>query len=185
MPESTRSVTALGFYSIIICVDQIHTKGFNMKGNEKVIAALNDLLSDELTAISQYMVHSEMCKDWGFERLHEMIEKRAIDEMHHAESHIGRILFLESQPVVSKLKQINIGATVPDMIKNDELAELGAIKAYNSAITLARELGDEGTAELLVNILDDEENHVDWAEAQQDQIEQMGLENYLAQQVEE
>ena len=156
-----------------------------MKGHEKVIEALNDLLSDELTAINQYMVHSEMCKDWGFDRLHELIEKRAIDEMRHAESHIGRILFLEGQPVVSRYKEIMIGSTVPEMIKNDELAEVGAIKAYNDAIALARELGDEGTAEMLVNILQDEEDHVDWAEEQQDQIEQMGLGNYLAQQVEE
>ena len=156
-----------------------------MKGHEKVIEALNDLLSDELTAINQYMVHSEMCKDWGFDRLHELIEKRAIDEMRHAEAHIGRILFLEGQPVVSRYKEILIGSTVAEMIKNDELAELDAIKAYNDAIALARELGDEGTAELLVNILQDEEDHLDWAEEQQDQIEQMGLENYLAQQVEE
>ena len=156
-----------------------------MKGHEKVIEALNDLLSDELSAINQYMVHSEMCKDWGFDRLHELIEKRAIDEMRHAEEHIGRILFLEGQPIVSKYKEIKIGSTVAEMIKNDELAEVGAIKAYNDAIALSRELGDEGTAEMLVNILQDEEAHVDWAEEQQDQIEQMGLENYLSQQLEE
>lgn len=154
-----------------------------MKGDEKLIEVLNQLLADELTAISQYMVHSEMCEHWGYDGLHEAIEARAIDEMRHAEWLIGRILFLEGIPIVSKLNPMKIGKTVPKMIENDEKAELGAVKAYNKAIALAGDVGDEGTADLLVKILGDEENHIDWGEKQQAQIAQMGLENYLASQI--
>jgi bacterioferritin len=154
-----------------------------MKGDEKLIEVLNQLLADELTAISQYMVHSEMCDHWGFDGLHETIEARAIDEMHHAEWLIGRILFLEGIPIVSKLNPMEIGKTVPDMIANDIKAELGAVKAYNEGIALASDVGDETTADLLVKILGDEENHVDWGEKQQAQIAQMGLENYLSMQI--
>jgi bacterioferritin len=154
-----------------------------MKGNEKLIEVLNQLLADELTAISQYMVHSEVCEHWGFDGLHEAIEARALDEMHHAEWLIGRILFLEGIPIVSKLHPMEIGKTVPEMIANDEKAELGAVKAYNEAIALAGDVGDEGTADLLMKILGDEENHINWGEKQQAQIEQMGLENYLALQI--
>ena len=150
-----------------------------MKGNEKV---LNQLLADELTAISQYMVHSEMCDNWGYAKLHDVIEKTAVDEMHHAEWLIGRIIFLEGKPVVAKLNAIRIGATVPEMVGNDQKGELSAIRAYNGAIALAREVEDEGSAELLLKILKDEERHEDWGEAQRDQIAQMGLENYLANQ---
>ncbi len=154
-----------------------------MKGNEKVIAKLNDLLSDELTAISQYMVHAEMCDNWGFKKLAEAVEKRAIDEMKHAEMHIGRILFLEGKPVVSNLKQINIGAEVEPQFKNDWSAEDGAIKSYNDGIKLCVELADNGTRELLESILKDEEAHIDWIEAQLDQIAKMGIQNYLVEQV--
>lgn len=154
-----------------------------MKGNEKLINVLNDLLADELTAISQYMVHSEMCNNWGYSKLHEAIEKQAIDEMHHAEWLIQRILFLEGTPIVNKLKEMKIGKSVPDFIYNDQEAEQDAIKAYNKGIALAREVGDESTAELLTKILKMEEDHVDWAETQRAQIEQMGLESYLSNQV--
>lgn len=154
-----------------------------MKGNEKLIEVLNDLLADELTAISQYMVHSEMCDNWGYSKLHEAIEKQAIDEMHHAEWLIQRILFLEGNPIVNKLKEMKIGKSVTDIIYNDQEAEQDAIKAYNRGIALAREVGDESTAELLTKILKMEEGHVDWAETQRSQIEQMGLESYLSNQV--
>lgn len=154
-----------------------------MKGNQKLIDTLNDLLADELTAISQYMVHSEMCDNWGYSKLHEAIEKQAIDEMHHAEWLIQRILFLEGTPVVSKLREMKIGKSVLDFINNDQEAEADAIKAYNKAIALAREVSDESTAELLTKILKMEEGHVDWAETQRAQIEQMGLESYLSNQV--
>ena len=156
-----------------------------MKGNAKIIATLNDLLSDELTAINQYMVHSEMCDNWGYARLHKAVEKRAIDEMKHAEKLIGRILFLEGRPVVSKLKAIRIGPEVVSQVKNDWKAEEGAVKAYNAGIRLCVELGDNGTRELLESILKDEEAHIDWLEAQLDQIDQMGTANYLVEQVDE
>jgi bacterioferritin len=156
-----------------------------MKGNEKILESLNALLADELTAINQYMVQSEMCADWGYQRLHEVIEKRAIDEMKHAEKMIGRILFLEGMPVVSNLNKINIGATVDAQHENDCAAETMAIKAYNDAIRLAVEVGDNGTRDLLEEILEDEEEHIDWIESQLDQIGQMGLPVYLGEQLEE
>jgi bacterioferritin len=150
-----------------------------MKGNDKIIAILNDFLSDELTAINQYIVHSEMCANWGYEKLHNAAEKRAIDEMKHAEKLIARILFLEGLPIVSELKKMNIGATVDAQLKNDWEAEEGAIKAYNEGIKLCLELGDNGSRELIDANLKDEEDHLDWLEAQLDQIKQMGLQNYL------
>jgi bacterioferritin len=151
-----------------------------MKGNPKIVETLNVLLADELTAISQYMVHSEVCANWGYDKLHEAIEKRAIDEMHHAEYLIARIIFLEGAPIVSKLNPMKIGSTVVQMATYDLEAEIGAIKAYNSAIGLAHELADQATVDLLIKILKDEEAHADWAEIQLSQVEQMGLENYLS-----
>ena len=155
-----------------------------MKGNEKILTALNQLLADELTAISQYMVHSEMCDNWGYGKLHKAIEKQAMDEMHHAEWLIQRIIFLEGAPMVAKLNPIQIGATVSDMIGNDGGAELSAIRAYNAAIRLAHDVDDQGSVDLLTTIVKMEEGHLDWAEAQQDQVRQMGLENYLTNQTE-
>lgn len=155
-----------------------------MKGHEKVIETLNMLLADELTAINQYIVHSEMCADWGYEELHEEIEKQAIQEMKHAEELIARILFLEGIPVVSNLNKIMIGKDINAMIENDLAAETGAVKAYNAGIKVCMELDDEGSAELLRSILEDEEAHTDWNEAQLEQIGQMGIENYLANQAE-
>lgn len=154
-----------------------------MKGNEKVIALLNDLLSDELTAINQYIVHSEMCADWGYDKLHEAAEKRAIGEMKHAETLIGRILFLEGTPVVSNLKKIHIGADVVAQHRNDLQSEYEAIQAYNAGIRLTSEMADNGSREMLEDILKDEEAHADWLEAQLGQIEQMGLPNYLVEQL--
>jgi len=156
----------------------------NMKGNEKLIAVLNSLLADELTAINQYMVHSEMCENWGYGKLHLAIRKQAMDEMHHAEWLIERIIFFEGAPTVSKLNSMKIGKTVLEMIKNDDGDELDAVRAYNDAIKLAREVEDQGTVDLLTKILNMEEGHVDWAEVQLAQIEQMGLENYLVNQTE-
>jgi bacterioferritin len=156
-----------------------------MKGNAKVLGKLNDLLAEELTAINQYMVHSEMGDNWGYAELHKAIEKQAIDEMRHAEWLISRILFLEGSPTVSKLNPIRIGKTAKEMIVSGYEAELTAVKHYNAAIKLAAEVGDNGTRDLLTKILKMEEDHIDWAEAQLDQIAQMGLENYLANQVEQ
>lgn len=154
-----------------------------MKGDAKVIEVLNQLLAEELTAISQYMVHSEMCDGWGYEKLHKAIEGQAMDEMHHAEWLIQRILFLEGMPIVSKLSPMKIGTSVKDMVFNDQEAELAAVRAYNGGIKLAREVDDQATADLLIKILKMEEGHVDWAEKQRAQINQMGLEGYLANQV--
>ncbi len=155
-----------------------------MKGNEKIITLLNGFLADELTAINQYIVHSEMCANWGYDKLHSKVEKRAIEEMKHAEKLIARILFLEGLPVVSNLKKMNIGATVDAQLKNDLAAELGAIKDYNDGIRLCLELSDNGSRELIDANLKDEEDHLDWLEAQLDQINQMGLQNYLLGQAE-
>ena len=154
-----------------------------MKGNQKVLEVLNDLLSDELTAINQYMVHGEMAEDWGYPVLHEAIEKRAITEMRHAEKHIARILFLEGIPIVSELKKIHIGSDVPKMFANDHAAELEAIEKYNAAIKVAVEAGDNGTKDLLEEILEQEEDHIDELESHQDQIRQMGIANFLVPQV--
>jgi bacterioferritin len=153
-----------------------------MKGNKKLINVLNDLLADELTAISQYMVHSEICDNWGYDKLHKAIEKQARDEMHHAEWLIQRILFLEGTPVVSKLNPMRIGTSVLEIVGNDQDAEQAAIGAYNSAIGMAHEVADQATVDLLTQILKMEEGHVDWAEIQREQIEQMGIQNYLANQ---
>ncbi len=154
-----------------------------MKGDEKVIEALNELLADELTAINQYMVHSEMCDNWGYERLHAAIERRAIEEMRHAERHIARILFLDGQPLVSRLNPIRLGPEVAKQFENDRDAEAGAIGAYNAAVKLCVEKGDNGTREMLEAILKDEESHMDWLEAQLDQIRQIGVASYLEAQI--
>ena len=124
-----------------------------MKGNKKIIEQLNSRLADELTAINQYMVHAEMCDNWKYERLHGIIQKRAIEEMKHAEKLIGRILFLEGRPIVSNLNQIKIGAEIPAMHSNDWGAEDIAIKGYNETIRLTVEVGDNGTREILESIL--------------------------------
>jgi bacterioferritin len=155
-----------------------------MKGNAKLVTVLNSLLADELTAINQYMVHSEMCENWGYSKLHMAIRKQAMDEMHHAEWLIERIIFLDGAPTVSKLNPIKIGKTVPEMISNDNGDELNAFYLYNEAIKLGREVDDQGTVDLLTKILKMEEGHVDWAEIQRAQIEQMGMENYLVNQAE-
>ena len=154
-----------------------------MKGNDKIIETLNVQLADELTAVNQYMVHSEMCSNWGYERLHKAIEKRAIDEMRHAEKLIARIIFLEGMPIVSNLNKITIGPDVQTQLKNDWNAEAGAVKTYNNAIRQAIDLDDHGTRELFDSILKDEEDHIDWLEAQLDQVAQMEIQNYLVEQV--
>ncbi len=154
-----------------------------MKGNEKIINCLNARLADELAAINQYMVHAEMCENWKYRKLEEEIEKRAIVEMKHAEKLIDRILFLEGKPIVTNLSQIVIGSDVPKIHENDHGSEAGAIKGYNECIRMAAELGDNNTKVLLESILKDEEEHIDWIEAQLDEIKQVGIQNYLAQQI--
>jgi bacterioferritin len=154
-----------------------------MKGNEKLLGTLNSLLSDELTAISQYMVHSEMSANWGYEKLHKHFEKRAIDEMKHAEKLIGRILFLEGTPIVNKLGRMSIGADASKQLASDHALEAGAIQAYNQAIKLAGEVNDFATREILEHILQDEDTHIDRIEELQDQIGHMTLPLFLTTQL--
>ncbi|MBW2451475.1 MAG: bacterioferritin [Deltaproteobacteria bacterium] len=154
-----------------------------MKGNKSLIDALNERLSEELSAINQYFVHAEMCEDWGYGILHSAIKQRSIQEMKHAEKLIERILFLEGKPIVSKLGPITIGKKVEEMLQKDWNSEADAIKKYNETIKLAVEVGDNGTKTILEEILKDEEGHIDWLEEQQDQIEQMGIQCYLSDQV--
>lgn len=154
-----------------------------MKGNEKLLETLNSLLADELTAINQYMVHAEMCENWGYEKLHEHFQKRAIDEMKHAEKLIARILFLEGAPIVDQLRSLSIGSSVSKQLVGDHRAEAEAIKAYNEAIALATSVADNATRELLEGILIDEDRHIDEIEERQDQIQQMGEQLFLSAQV--
>ncbi|MCG6552388.1 MAG: bacterioferritin [Candidatus Magnetominusculus sp. LBB02] len=154
-----------------------------MKGYEKTIGLLNALLADELTAINQYIVHAEMCSNWDYKRLHKTVEKRAIDEMKHAEKLIARILFLEGIPIVSSLNKIHIGADVERQLVNDHDAEERAINGYRAAIKDCFDLGDHGTREILEDILEDEEDHIDRIEAQIDQVSHMGMGIFLSEQI--
>lgn len=151
-----------------------------MKGNSKVLAVLNDLLADELTAINQYVVHGEMDENWGYGKLKKLVGGRAITEMKHAEKLIERILFLEGTPIVSNLNKIRIGADIPKQFANDLDAEMTAVKNYNAAIKVAMDAGDNVTKEILEAILKDEDGHVNQIEEKLDQIEQMGVQNFLA-----
>ncbi len=154
-----------------------------MKGDPKLIDTLNYLLEGELTAINQYMLHAEMCEDWGYTKLHENFETRAKTEMHHAEKLMGRILFLEGKPIVSNLSKMNIGKTVPEQVDNDHDMELQTVKDYNDAIVLAEKVNDHATKEILEGILADEDSHVDELEDLQDEIEQMSLQMFLSTQL--
>ena len=154
-----------------------------MKGDPKIIALLNDVLTNELTAINQYFLHGRICKNWGYERLAEYIRKESIDEMKHADQLIERILYLEGLPNVQRISKINVGQTVPEILKNDYALEMLAIPMLNAGMQLCRELGDNGSEDLLRHILVSEEEHVDWLEAQFDLLKQVGEPNYLAQQI--
>jgi len=151
-----------------------------MKGDDKLIQALNGLLADELTSINQYVVHGEMAENWGYGKLKKFVGGRAIAEMKHAEKLIERILFLEGTPVVGELNKIHIGADVPKQCANDLASEMTAVAGYNSAIKLAIDAGDNATREILEGILKDEDAHVDEIEAKLDQIKQMGIQNFLS-----
>jgi bacterioferritin len=153
-----------------------------MKGSPKVIKVLNSLLADELTAVNQYMVHAEVCDNWGYGKLHDMIQKRAIEEMKHAEKLIGRIIFLEGRPIVSELRPLHIGADVPKMFDNDHDAETVAIKGYNASILVCGDEKDYATREILESILNDEDRHIDAIETVTDQISHMGIQVFLSTQ---
>ena len=154
-----------------------------MKGNAKLIEVLNAQLADELSAINQYIVHAEMCANWGYGKLHDHFEKRAIDEMKHVGMLISRILFLEGRPIVGKPNKIQIGSDVAEMFQNDNEHEKNTIAAYNAAIELAGEVNDFATREMLEHILGDEDGHIDAIEENQDQISHMTLGIYLSTQV--
>lgn len=154
-----------------------------MKGDPKVIDLLNEILTGELTAVNQYFLHAKMCQNWGYERLHEHIRKESIEEMKHADKLIERVLYLEGLPNVQRLGKINIGQSVLEMLKNDLAVETVAIPLLNKSIETCRQLGDNGSVELLEDILVSEEEHVDWLEAQLELVKQVGEANYLAQQI--
>ena len=154
-----------------------------MKGAPKVNETLNSLLADELTAVNQYMVHAEMCENWGYDKLGATIQKRAVEEMKHAEKLIARILFLDGIPIVSELRKMHIGADVPKMFASDHVLESDAIKAYNSGILVCGDAQDYATREVLEGILNDEDKHIDGIEEVQDEIEQMGLQVFLSTQL--
>jgi bacterioferritin len=156
-----------------------------MQGNPKVIAALNEALKEELTAISQYFLHAEMCENWHYARLGDFIRKQSIDEMKHAESLIERILFLDGTPNLTELLHLNVGQTVKDQIENDLKLELNAVAMYNRSVAIARDAGDNASRELFERLVKDEEEHVDWLEAQAHQIKELGYERYLIQQIRE
>jgi len=152
-----------------------------VKGDSKVLAVLNEVLKAELTAINQYFLHAEMCANWGYYRLAGQIRKESIEEMVHAEKLMERILFLDGSPNMSDYFKINIGQAVPQQLKNDLQLEYDAVKRLNDGIGLCRDLKDDGSRELLADLLEDEEHHIDWLEAQLHALEEMGLQNYLTQ----
>lgn len=154
-----------------------------MKGNPKVLAALNEALHEELTAISQYFLHAEMCENWHYHKLGQFIKKQSIDEMKHAEELIERILFLDGIPKMTDPLQLTIGETVKDQLAADLKLEIGAVADYNRAAETARNEGDNASRELFERLLKDEEKHVDWLEAQMHQIKELGYERYLSQQI--
>ena len=154
-----------------------------MRGNKQVIALLNEVLKAELTAINQYFLHAEMCENWGYMRLAASGRKESIEEMLHAEALIERILYLDGTPTMHELFPLRIGKTVKAQIENDLQLEYEAVPRLNKGIALCVEVGDNGSRDLLAKILSDEEHHVDFLEAQLQQIAEVGIENYLAQQI--
>jgi bacterioferritin len=154
-----------------------------MKGKPEIIDALNEILTGELTAVNQYFVHARMCENWGYERLWKHVREESIEEMKHADILIERVLYLEGIPNVQRLSKINIGQTVPEQLRLDLEVERQAIPRLNTAIELCRSLGDNGTRHLLEEILESEEKHVNWLEAQLSLLEQVGEPQYLAQQI--
>jgi bacterioferritin len=153
------------------------------KGNAEVVEHLNAILTGELTAINQYFLHAKMCQNWGLMRLFKYLHAESIDEMKHADVLIDRILYLEGVPNVQRMNRVRIGETVPEQFESDMALEKEAIPRLQEAITFCRSINDQGTAVILEAILSSEEEHLDWLEAQQDLIKNLGLENYLAQQI--
>jgi bacterioferritin len=154
-----------------------------MKGNRELIDALNEILTGELTSINQYFIHAKMCANWGYRRLAAANREESVGEMKHADELIERILFLEGVPNVQRLGKVRVGETVAEQLELDHALEQEAIPRLNAAIALALKVKDNGTRELLEEILTSEEKHVDWLEAQLELIKQVGEQNYLAQQI--
>jgi len=154
-----------------------------MKGKPEVLKVLQEMLKEELGAISQYFLHGEMCQNWGYKKLYEHTKKESINEMQHAEELTERILFLEGHPNLGELPRLNIGKDVKEQFENDLALEKDAVAAYNEAIALCRKAGDQASADLLQEILADEEEHVDFLEEQLGLIKEIGIQNYLAQKV--
>jgi len=156
-----------------------------VKGDAKVIAVLNQVLKAELTAINQYFLHAEMCENWGYEKLAKHTRKESIEEMQHAEKLMERILLLDGTPNMSDYFKINIGQNVKAQLQNDLQVEFDAVKRLNAGVETCVNAGDNGSRDLLEGILTDEEEHIDWLEGQLHAIGEMGIENYLAQQLHE
>ena len=154
-----------------------------MRGNDQVIALLNHALKEELSAINQYFLHAEMCHNWRYHKLGDYIRKQSIDEMKHAEELIERLLFLDATPKMEYL-ELNVGGNVKQQLEADLKLEQNAVAMYNAAVTISREAGDDASRELFSKLLKDEEEHVDWLEAQVHQIKEMGYERYLSNQTE-
>jgi len=154
-----------------------------MKGDKQIITLLNDVLTAELTAVNQYFLHARLCHHWGYEKLYERVRKESIEEMKHADELIDRILYLEGLPNLQRYGKVNVGQTVTEQLKLDLETEYEAVKRLNDGIEACRAAGDNGTRELLEHILREEEAHVDWLETQQEAIKQIGVENYLTEQL--
>jgi len=156
-----------------------------MKGNPKVLEHLQEALTEELMAINQYFLHAEMCENWRYGKLGNFIKKQSIDEMKHAEVLIERLLFLDATPNLTELMKLTVGRNVREQIESDLKLEIEAVGMYNRAIQIARDEGDNASRELFERLLKNEEEHVDWLEAQMYQIGEMGYERYLSQQIRE
>src|SRR5215470_4926794 len=155
-----------------------------MKSDKQIIALLNDVLTAELTAVNQYFLHARLCHHWGYERLYEKVRKESIEEMKHADTLVDRILYLEGLPNLQRYAKVNVGQTVPEQFQFDLQTEHEAVKRLNDGIEACRAAGDNGTREILEQMLREEEAHVDWLETQQEAIKQIGVERYLAEQLE-
>lgn len=156
-----------------------------MQGDPEIIAALNDVLTAELTAINQYYVHYKMCENWGYQKLAQKMREESLEEMRHADALIDRVLYFDGVPNMQRLNPVRVGENVPEQMEVDLALEVEAVKRLNAAIALCRERGDNGTRELLERLLKDEEEAVDWTEAQIGIINEIGKERYLAEQIHE
>ena len=156
-----------------------------MKGHDQVVTLLNDVLTAELTAVNQYFIHARMCENWGYKRLWKKVREESIGEMRHADRLIERILYLEGVPNLQRLGKVNVGQTGPEQLRLDLEVERTAVSALNAGIEMCRSAGDNGTRDLLEEILKAEEDHIDWIEEQLELIKQVGEGHYLAQQIKE